>query len=83
MNEVIIDQIPNLVHLRRFLDELAFSEPPPYRKDLIIEQVPVIYEDIITKHKGKWKELAKTQANTVLNPDDKEILEKAKRYFSK
>lgn len=80
LNEVLIDQIPNLAHLQRFLEQLAISEPPAYKSDLIIEQVPEIYDNIIAKYKGKWKDLAKAQANTVLNPSDKEIKEKAKRF---
>jgi hypothetical protein len=79
MNEILIDQIPNLGHLQRFLEQLAISEPPAYKSELVIEQISEIYENIIKNYKGKWKELAKTQARTVLNPDDNEIIEKAKR----
>ncbi|CAF0877080.1 unnamed protein product [Brachionus calyciflorus] len=80
LNEVVIDQIPNLAHLQRFLEQLAISEPPPYKSELIIEPIAEIYEGMIAKYKGKWKEIAKTQASTVLNPNDKEIQEKAKRW---
>ena len=80
MNEVLIDQIPNLAALQRFLDQMAVAEPPPYKSDLIIEQVPEIYDNIIAKFKGKWKDLAKKQASTVLDPSDKELQEQAKRY---
>lgn len=80
LNEIVIDQIPNLAHLQRFLEQLAISEPPAYKSDLIIEPIAEIYESIVSKYKGKWKDLAKNQANTVLNPDDKEIQEKAKRW---
>ena len=80
LNEVIIDQIPNLAALQRFLEQLAVSEPPPYKSSLIIEPVLIIYETAINKHKGKWKELAKTQAEQYLNPSDAEIIEKARRW---
>lgn len=79
MNEVLIDQIPNLGALQRFLEQLAVTEPPAYKSELIIEQISEIYENIIAKYKGKWKELAKAQAKTVLNPSDAEIKDKAKR----
>lgn len=79
MNEVLIDQIPNLAALQRFLEQLAVTEPPAYKSDLIIEQIPEIYDGIMSKYKGKWKEIAKTQAKTVLNPSDKEVQEQAKR----
>ncbi len=81
MNEVLIDQIPNLAALQRFLDQMSVSEPPPYKSDLIIEQVPEIYDNIISKFKGKWKELAKKQASSVLDPSDKELQEQAKRFL--
>lgn len=79
MNEVLIDQIPNLVHLQRFLEQMAVSQPPAYKSELIIEQISEIYDSLVRQHKGKWKQIAIAQSNTVLNPDDKEIREKAKR----
>ncbi len=80
MNEILIDQIPNLGHLQRFLEQLAVTEPPAYKSELIIEQIAEIFEGLMSKYKGKWKEIAKKQAETVLNPDEKEIKEKAKRW---
>lgn len=80
MNELIIDQIPNLGALQRFLEQLAVSEPPAYKSSLVIEQVPVIYESAFRKHKGKWKEVAKKQAQSYLNPSDAEIRAKAARW---
>jgi hypothetical protein len=68
-----------LAVLQRFLEQLAISEPPAYKSELVIEQVAQIYDNIIAKYKGKWKEIAKSQANGVLNPNDNEIKEKAKR----
>jgi hypothetical protein len=79
INDVIIDQIPNLAALQRFLEHLAISEPPGYKSDLVIEQVPEIYDGLIAKYKGKWKEIAKNQAKNVLDPSEKELQENAKR----
>ena len=83
LNEVVIDQIPNLAALQRFLENLAISEPPAYKSDLIIEQVSEIYDNIVSKYKGKWKELARTQAKTVLDPNEKDVKENAKRFLKK
>ena len=80
LNEVLIDQIPNLIHLQRFLEELVVSQPPAYKSELIIEQVPEIYDGLLRKYKGKWKEIAVNQSKTVLDPSEAEIREKAKRY---
>ena len=77
---MLIDQIPNLIHLQRFLEELVVSQPPAYKSELIIEQVPEIYDGLLRKYKGKWKEIAVNQSKTVLDPSEAEIREKAKRY---
>jgi predicted Zn-ribbon and HTH transcriptional regulator len=86
MNEILIDQIPNLGVLQRFLEQLAISQPPSAtsanKSDLIIEQVSEIYDSIMSRMKGKgsWKDLAIKQAKSVLDPSDSEIIENAKRW---
>lgn len=80
INEVLIDQIPNLAALLRFLEQLAVTEPPAYKMDLVIEQISEIYENMVAKYKGKWKSIAKTQANEFINQSDKELKELAKRW---
>lgn len=75
-----MDQIPNLAALLRFLEQLAVTEPPPYKMDLIIEQISEIYESKLAKYKGKWKEIANTQAKEFLSKTDKELKERAKRW---
>ncbi|CAF0725701.1 unnamed protein product [Didymodactylos carnosus] len=80
MNDVILDQMPNLIDLQRFLEQLSFMEPPLVKKQLVIEQVTVLYERIINKYKGRWHEIAEKQANTVLNPDDTEARKQALRW---
>ncbi|KFV90293.1 Zinc finger MYND domain-containing protein 10, partial [Eurypyga helias] len=37
--DVLIDQLPNLVEMQRFLSHLAVTEPAPPKKDLVLEQV--------------------------------------------
>lgn len=39
LNEVILDQMPHLIQLQRFLEELSFMEPPAVKKQLVLEQV--------------------------------------------
>ena len=39
MNEVLLDQIPSLMDLQRYLEQLAIMEPPAIKKDIILEQV--------------------------------------------
>lgn len=44
LNEILLDQIPNLIDLQRYLEHLAVVEPPMAKKDLVLEQVSVIFE---------------------------------------
>lgn len=39
LTDVLIDQLPNLVEMQRFLSYLAVTDPAPPKKDLILEQV--------------------------------------------
>lgn len=80
MNELLLDQIPNLAALQRFLEQLAVSEAPPYKSHLIIEPVLIIYDAKIGKYKGKWRDIAAQQVEKYLNPSDAEIREKAMRW---
>ncbi|KAM3915746.1 zinc finger MYND domain-containing protein 10 [Leptodactylus fuscus] len=40
LTDVVIDQLPNLLELQRFLSHLSVSEPAPPKKELVLEQVP-------------------------------------------
>lgn len=39
MNEILLDQIPNLIDLQKFIEQLAVVDPPIAKKDLVLEQV--------------------------------------------
>ena len=39
MHEVLLDQLPYLAELQRFLENLSVLEPPQEKQDLVIEQV--------------------------------------------
>ena len=36
---MLLDQIPNLIDLQRYLEHLAVMEPPIAKKELVLEQV--------------------------------------------
>lgn len=42
LTEVLVDQLPNLLELQRFLAHLAVTDPAPPKKELILEQVHII-----------------------------------------
>ena len=41
LTEVLIDQLPNLVELQRFLGHLGVTDPAPPKRDLVLEQVKI------------------------------------------
>uniref|UniRef100_A0AAY4E406 Zinc finger MYND domain-containing protein 10 n=1 Tax=Denticeps clupeoides TaxID=299321 RepID=A0AAY4E406_9TELE len=79
LNDVLIDQLPNLEDLRRFLGHLAVTDPAPPKKDLILEQMPEICNSIMEENAGKWQAIAKHQVKNTFNPSDSELREQAGR----
>lgn len=80
LTEVLVDQMPILLELQRYLEYLAHMEPPAVKKDLILEQVPQIKDNILKKAGGKWKQIAVKQANSYFTPSDETIKTQAKRW---
>uniref|UniRef100_W5UJJ5 Zinc finger MYND domain-containing protein 10 n=1 Tax=Ictalurus punctatus TaxID=7998 RepID=W5UJJ5_ICTPU len=79
LTDVAIDQLPNLADLQRFLSHLAVTDPAPPKKDLILEQLPEIWNEIVAENSGKWKAIAKHQVKKVFNPSVNELREQANR----
>ncbi|XP_017568171.2 zinc finger MYND domain-containing protein 10 [Pygocentrus nattereri] len=77
LTEVVIDQLPNLADLQRFLSHLTVTEPAPPKKELILEQLPEIWNGIIAENSGKWKAIAKHQVQKVFNPSESELRKQA------
>uniref|UniRef100_A0A8D0G8T8 Zinc finger MYND domain-containing protein 10 n=1 Tax=Sphenodon punctatus TaxID=8508 RepID=A0A8D0G8T8_SPHPU len=80
LTDVLIDQFSNLVELQRFLSHLAVTEPVPPKKDLILEQVPVIWDRIVKENLGKWKAIAKHQVKHMFSPSEEELKCQAHRW---
>ncbi|XP_067319723.1 zinc finger MYND domain-containing protein 10 isoform X2 [Anolis sagrei] len=68
LTDVLLDQFPNLLELQRFLGHLAVTDPAPPKKDLILEQVPVIWDQVIRENSGKWQAIAKHQVGKDIQP---------------
>ncbi|KAG9332458.1 hypothetical protein JZ751_014556 [Albula glossodonta] len=79
LNEVLIDQLPNLGELQRFLSHLAVTDPAPPKKDLILEQIPEMWNNIMKENSGKWKAVAKYQVKQVFNPSESDLRQQAHR----
>ncbi|NP_001090272.2 zinc finger MYND domain-containing protein 10 [Xenopus laevis] len=80
LTEVLLDQLPNLVDLQRFLSHLSVSEPTPPKKELILEQVPEVWDSIINENSGKWKAIAKYQVKQAFSPSEEDLRSQAKRW---
>lgn len=80
LTDVLIDQLPNLVELQRFLGHLSVSEPAPPKKDLVLEQIPEIWDRIIQDNKGKWKAIAKHQVKHAFNPSEQDLRHQARKW---
>ncbi|XP_020558775.1 zinc finger MYND domain-containing protein 10 isoform X1 [Oryzias latipes] len=79
LTDVLIDQMPILVELQRFLTHLACTEPAPPKKQLLLELIPKIWMHIVETHSGKWKAIAKYQAKETFNPSESDLAQLAKR----
>ena len=42
LNEVLLDQIPSLMDLQRYLSQLSVMEAPAMKREILLEQVGVI-----------------------------------------
>ncbi|KAF1603155.1 UNVERIFIED_CONTAM: Zinc finger MYND domain-containing protein 10, partial [Eudyptes pachyrhynchus] len=80
LTDVLVDQLPNLVEMQRFLSHLAVTEPASPKKDLVLEQVPVIWDHILKKNAGKWEAIAKHQVKRAFSPTEEELKLQACRW---
>ncbi|RXM95665.1 Nitrogen permease regulator 2-like protein [Acipenser ruthenus] len=79
LTEVLIDQLPNLGELQRFLSHLSVTDPAPPKRDLILEQIPEIMDNILKENSGKWKAIAKYQVKQAFDPCDEDLQQHARR----
>ncbi|XP_040214514.1 zinc finger MYND domain-containing protein 10 isoform X2 [Rana temporaria] len=80
LTEVLVDQLPNLLELQRFLSHLSVSEPAPPKKELILEQVPEVWDSIMRENSGKWKAIAKHQVKNAFSPSEEDLRYQAQRW---
>ncbi|XP_067130962.1 zinc finger MYND domain-containing protein 10-like isoform X2 [Centruroides vittatus] len=76
LNDIIIDQIPVLEQLQRYLYYLSISDPPQGKSE-----ISEIRESLLNKGKEKWKNIANIQAVKFFNPAQKEMMDVAKRLL--
>ncbi|XP_061584523.1 zinc finger MYND domain-containing protein 10 [Cololabis saira] len=79
LTDVLIDQLPNLAELRRFLAHLAITDPTPPKKELILEQIPEMWSNIVKENSGKWKAIAKYQVKEIFSLSESDLRQHAQR----
>ncbi|KAK3744597.1 hypothetical protein RRG08_062248 [Elysia crispata] len=82
LTEVLLDQLPVLGELQRYLEHLSIMDPPPAKKELLLEQVPEIRDQLLSKYEGKWAKIAKSQSRTTFNQSEAEVRAQAQRWAS-
>ena len=83
LNEVILDQLPFLADIMRYMDELAISEVATDDRQnvFMLQQVSQARESIVKDQ--DWKKVADTQMQevfTMTDRDDKDIRKMAEVY---
>jgi len=79
LHELLLDQLPYLSELQRFLENLSVMEPPSIKQDLLIEQVSEIRSNLEMTYSGKYDSIAKRQLVENFTLNDKQMKEHAQR----
>ncbi|XP_023415840.1 zinc finger MYND domain-containing protein 10 isoform X2 [Cavia porcellus] len=80
LTDILLDQLPNLADLKGFLAHLALVETQPPKKDLVLEQIPEIWQRLEQENKGKWQAIAKHQLQHVFSPSEQDLRLQARRW---
>ncbi|XP_047420196.1 zinc finger MYND domain-containing protein 10 isoform X1 [Sciurus carolinensis] len=80
LTDTLLDQLPNLADLQSFLAHLTLVETQPPKKDLVLEQIPEIWERLEQENRGKWQAIAKHQLRHVFSPSEQDLRLQARRW---
>eukprot|EP00056_Hartaetosiga_gracilis_P003410 m.63502 g.63502 ORF g.63502 m.63502 type:complete len:452 (+) comp11443_c0_seq2:572-1927(+) len=85
LNDVVIAQVPVLGELRRYLEELSLTDPPPPNTGVVVEQIAELRHHLMHAHttgSGSWDKVAKYQLKTVFTADEATKMKQAKALAS-
>lgn len=90
INEILLDQLPFLADIQRYMDELSMTEVPEPRSIdggagvfTMFQQVAVIRDSILRQGGGNWETIAeyqKTDIFTMTDQSDTDLMEMADLY---
>ena len=78
--EYLIDQLPALVDLQRYLHNLSIMNPPPAKKDIIIETEDNLREALLAAYKGKFKKIGDQQKELIFSPSQEDLKFQADKF---
>uniref|UniRef100_A0A8C7A3P5 Zinc finger MYND domain-containing protein 10 n=2 Tax=Neovison vison TaxID=452646 RepID=A0A8C7A3P5_NEOVI len=80
LTDTLLDQLPNLADLQGFLAHLALAETQPPKKDLVLEQIPEIWERLERENRGKWQAIAKHQLRHTFSASEQDLRLQARKW---
>lgn len=80
LTDTLLDQLPNLADLQAFLAHLTLAETQTPKKDLVLEQIPEIWQRLEEENKGKWRAIAKHQLRHVFSPSEQDLRLQARKW---
>ncbi|KAI6652304.1 Zinc finger MYND domain-containing protein 10-like [Oopsacas minuta] len=78
--EYLIDQLPSLVDLQRYLHNLSIMNPPPAKKDIIIEADHNLREALLSQNNGKFKKIGEKQKKAIFFPSKEDLKYQADKF---
>ncbi|KRX01979.1 hypothetical protein PPERSA_07624 [Pseudocohnilembus persalinus] len=81
MNELLLDQIPNLSLMLRSLEELAImnTQTVPLNNPFVVEQIPKVKTALLENNKNKWAEIAQHQRENFFTQSQQSLEEDMKK----
>ena len=78
--EYLIDQLPILLDLQRYLHSLSIMDPPTAKKELIIESDRNMREALLAQYKGRFEEIGEERKKDVFFPSQEDLKYQASKF---
>ena len=79
LHDHLMDQLPMMSHLKRWLAQISIAKPPAAKPTLIMELIPQIKDSVEKEFDGRWEELASQQSVIFLGRETELMRKQAER----
>jgi len=79
LHDNLVDQLPMLSHLKKWLAQISIAKPPPAKPTLIMEMMPQIKDSIEKQCEGRWGQIAEKQKNIFMGKEGELMKKQAER----